>query len=914
MSLPRVRTPNASRGARAGTRRKKRRGGIIGGIGAGILGALGGLFGGGMSRAASTTRDAAPQTGRSRGTGKANYGPLPSFIVQTKTVRKFNNPSLATISLQMVMLLKEMGLVESALSTQFKQQQVAYVENARVQREINTESKGAGFVPFVGPNDEGSQLGSLSVRQLSDSYLKFSKALDDATEALNNMDCSCDGGDMDFPTIIPTGNTPTSRGGARGTRANIARLVEAGKGTRFISKTEALNKKGLLKAGYEAVLNKRTGAVVGYKKMTGRGGQWARRAGEFSQPLGRAAERISGGINAGARAVNRYAITPAANLISRSTQFLKRVTTRGATAVSQSAFTRNAARFVRGGINLAKKAGEAVKSGAKAVGRFALSRGLTIAFIAYESWNAYQEIKALPAKLTARQRKNAIAKIIGRLIGSIGLIWAGAALGTLLGTAVPGPGWLVGFLGGLIGGLAADFFFGNSVDKLVDMAIDALYPADKSEEAAKKVPAAKKEEPMPSPMSAARQGEGAVPFQRPAATGSAKDIAAAIGTTSNKTVNDLINETATRVGIDPALMSMIASENTAFDPKKQVQSVNGSEIFKLTPSQWSSLTSRYGPKYPELYAGINDPKAATTAGALLIKDSQDFLTKNDIPATPLSLYGSYLFGYEGLRKLLDSQPSTVASTVLPDAALARPELFKDAGGEITADALVQRLYKRTLPQRQKAQAPQGVPAIPPTTMPKVEGLPSQQQNVPPPSPPSGGDAASTAAPAPTPSATPAPGPASSAAAEPSATPDPSATPAPSDTPAPASTATPAPASTAAASPAAAEPSATPIPVPTNGAMAEPVPPSPTTASGATVDEKTRELENTARAAQTGAEQSKIIQLPGGRRAPAVLPSSSAGYTGTGNVPDPTYMLMDQYEYQFRFKSSPVLATAQTSWA
>lgn len=872
------------------TRRRSRRGkGAIGAIAGGLLGVLGSLFGGRGGGSSSSTRlDAAPgMSAATRGGGKANYGPLPSFTIQSKTARRYGNPTLATISLQMTDVLKAMGLIRDSLESQFKHQQFVYNENARVQREINAESKGEGFVPFI-PGD-GSQLGVLSIKQLNDTFMRFSKALDDAAEALNNMDCSCDGGDIDIPFL------PGSKGRGAGTRAAAtaarrASLIAAGKSTRFVSPKDALNKKGLVKPGYEPVFNKKTGAVAGYRKMSGWGGEWARRSGFFSERLGRTAEKISGGINAVGRAAKKYAITPAANLINRSSQMIKGMFTRGATSVSQSPFTRSASKLIKGGISIAKRAGSAIKSGAKAVGRFALRKGLTIAFIAYESWNAYQEIKALPSELTPRQRKSAIAKIIGRLVASIGLIWAGAAIGTLLGTAVPGPGWLVGFLGGLIGGIAADLIFGNSVDELVNLVIDTLYPTDK--EIAKKVPEAKKEVPVPAPMAASAQGEGAVPYKKPAASVAKASVDLSLKAARKETVGALIDDTAARVGVDASLMTMVASENTAFNPKKQVQSVNGPEIFKLTPQQWSYITSQYGPRYPELYAGINDPKAATTAGALLIKDSQEFLTKNNIEVSPLSMYGSYLFGYEGIRDLLNSQPSDVASRVLPEAAQARPELFKDASGEITTNTLVQRLYNRTLPEKQKRSAPQGVPAIPPSSTPKIDGL----------KPPSGAnDKTNTGTPGPS-GSTGTPRLAGAAGADGSMGKDGDAT-----------YSSPTHTATQTVPKSGKEPAAEMVQsVPTDRA-AQPVPPAPSTGPGAMVDEKTKELEQAAKDAQAIADNPIVMAAMGGKNAPAVLPSSRPGYTGTGNVPDPYYIFMDQYEYQFRFKSSPVLATAQTSW-
>lgn len=964
-SLPRVKASSRTGGARrsgassGGTgrggsrgsakssnskRRRKSKIGIIGGLGAGLFSALGGLFGGGLAKGTAAQEDKNGTGGGSKGSGKANYGPLPSFTIQAKTVRKYNNPSLATVSLQMVMLLKEMGLVESALQAQFRQQQFAYTENARVQREINAESKGHGFVPFTSPDSDGAQLGALSVKQLSDSYLKFGKALDDATDVLNNMDCSCDGSDINIP-FLPDGDGKGKPGKGRKTKdikpfqriaKNIALTKEGNVKPGYLAKKDSLGRTYYIKqGGMEGAIRRKSPTLGRFiygrqsfdltsseiKRLTQKGytqsGVWWR--GPDGQPVNKN-EIIQAAKNPIARAASSFA-DRVSSTVSRITKPLTEKITgsnafQAAKRVSKAAVTKikSFAGTIKG---LAKWAQSAVDEAfeklrntkaAKVYEQLVKSKGFNrivdtirknsgvlkvaaklaaLAFWIYMCWeygvelyNVYKNRK----KLSYKEISDQVSDILTRAFYDVGITGIAMLIGSMVGSAVaPVAGTLVGILVGAAVGFTADWlatatgtrgavtdFIAPYIKQFVEWCTGQYAKRVNNEDANLGAPPPK---PKPALSQSGSKGEGTVPFKKPAAgskAGGKSTIDAALKAEPKETVGGLIDSTATRVGIDPALMSMIASENVAFDPRKQVANANGSEIFKLTPQQWSYITSQYGSKYPELYAGINDPKAATTAGALLIKDSQDFLTKNNIPASPLSLYGSYLFGNEGLRKLLNSSSSDVASSVLPEAALARPELFKDMSGDVSVGALVQKLYGKTLPEKQKRTTPEGTPVIPTRTQPKVEVAPIQQKSTSPPAAPMDGGGSATAAPA-------------------------------------TSTAAPAP-SGGGASATAKEPSVSAVPPPeTAKQMAEPVPPSPSTGSAAAVDTKTRELDKQAQDTQAGAGQPIVVQAPGGQRRPEILPpSENAGYTGTGNVPDPAYIFADIYEYQFRFRSSSVV--------
>ena len=102
--------------------------------------------------------------------------------------------------------------------------------------------------------------------------------------------------------------------------------------------------------------------------------------------------------------------------------------------------------------------------------------------VATEVWSGYQEILKLDPALDENQWRAEVSKIVSKLVLRFGLFWVGMALGALLvgGPAVvTGPGALVAAVGGAIaggaGGLAAEYFLGDTSDKIVDQIVNHLY-------------------------------------------------------------------------------------------------------------------------------------------------------------------------------------------------------------------------------------------------------------------------------------------------------------------------------------------------------------------------------------------------------------------------------------------------------
>lgn len=91
--------------------------------------------------------------------------------------------------------------------------------------------------------------------------------------------------------------------------------------------------------------------------------------------------------------------------------------------------------------------------------------------VASAIWDAYEQVVALPRTMPKEEFKKEVAKIIGKVVGEYGVFAVGAGIGAALGGA-SGPGALVT---GIAGGFAAQWAFGDDVNKLVDHIVAQLY-------------------------------------------------------------------------------------------------------------------------------------------------------------------------------------------------------------------------------------------------------------------------------------------------------------------------------------------------------------------------------------------------------------------------------------------------------
>lgn len=117
----------------------------------------------------------------------------------------------------------------------------------------------------------------------------------------------------------------------------------------------------------------------------------------------------------------------------------------------------------------------------KTKSRFKLPGGLGLVGTAITLWSMWDELSSLDPNVKKEEYKQNVAQIIIRTAASVGLMYVGAVVGGIVAGAIAGPGAIVGFIGGLLGGAALDFFYGDSVDDIVNQVVDYLYTGDDEE-------------------------------------------------------------------------------------------------------------------------------------------------------------------------------------------------------------------------------------------------------------------------------------------------------------------------------------------------------------------------------------------------------------------------------------------------
>lgn len=562
-----IKLPRLKKSAKGNARSTKRSAKAL----SGISGLLGNILNKNITN--FTTAHSAKNDNTSS-SGSANYKPLPALPTTRKNAKKYNNPTLVNVSEQLSNVLSKCMLIDKTLKAQLNFDKFEYKENARIQKEINTESKDTLL---------SQESNSLNFEALNAALSGFLNAL-----ALASTNLANDNGSIlpDIPGFESAKKSEKGKGFARISKSKKF------KQSQFVSKSEAFNKSGKLKSGYESVKDK-SGRIVGYRKMASR---------SFF------GEKMSG----------------------------------------VSSWTKSAVGKIKSVIPL----------------EFA-GKLLTPAIIAYQSWEAWKEIKALPENMDPIERKNKVTKIVGKLVGSIGLMWAGAALGALAGSAVPGPGTLVGLIGGIAGGVAADYFFGDNVDSLVDMLVDKIYSTKPQK------PTIIKSKSKVSKPLAVSSNTSVAPVAKPS-----------VSTNKKTTINDLVSKVAAKIGIDPRLIYYISKlSNSAVNFNSDISSLKSAQLFGLTQDQWTQIVSKYSSAYPELNNGMHNPTAIITAASLLVKDAENFLNKNNLGIDVDKLYSAYLIGDRGLNTLFNSDKSIPIDQVVPQAVLKKPEYFSGADGK-----------------------------------------------------------------------------------------------------------------------------------------------------------------------------------------------------------------------------------------
>jgi len=88
---------------------------------------------------------------------------------------------------------------------------------------------------------------------------------------------------------------------------------------------------------------------------------------------------------------------------------------------------------------------------------------------------AYDQITAIPTSTPKEEYAKQVTKIVSKIVAEYGLVYVGGILGVLVGGVLGPGGGIVGGLMGITGGMLAQYTLGDSVDKIVDEIVDALY-------------------------------------------------------------------------------------------------------------------------------------------------------------------------------------------------------------------------------------------------------------------------------------------------------------------------------------------------------------------------------------------------------------------------------------------------------
>lgn len=611
--------------------------------------------------------------------------------------------------------------------------------------------------------------------------------------AIQNLTSAADDASGGFPAVVtPPGREKAPKVGAKTPKEKAAGKKKF-KDSQFVKKSDALKKNGQVRSGFEPVTNK-AGKVVGYRKSA-------------SSLLGKIGGFLGG--TSGRRIASDVAS--------------------GVTSVGKSA----AAGF---------------KSNALKIG----GKLLTPALVAWQCWDAWKEIQALPPNMKPSEKKNKITKIVSKLVANIGLVWAGAGLGALVGSSiVPGPGTLAGFLGGIVGGIGADYLLGDSVNSIVEKIVDEVVPAEDEPGKAKSTPAKK-----------------AKPKQTPAKTITKPSLSR--GQKNSDTVGEVVNKTASKIGVDSNVLLSLSKElNPSVNFEADSSKVTGSQVMSLTPEQWSQVSTRYKNSYPALGKGANNVEAAVIGAALLTKDAKAFLDANGIEATQERLLASFMVGNDGIQDLLEADSNTTVDQVVPQAVYKRPEVFSDSSGKpLTVGDFMKNMYDVTIAEKNVHQAPRSTP-------PSVDTGQQLAQNETKPSTPLYGTAKPTNA------AWDSQPPSQASSDTPDGTPMGNEKPssesmedAPKD------------AKPVATPKLASEDNKAPVSTPaTTGPEAVSLQPNSENV-GSVIQNGSEEVDNM--------ENSPSVSMASTgsttQSSPAILPSSKPGYTGTGNVPDPNFNL------------------------
>jgi hypothetical protein len=117
----------------------------------------------------------------------------------------------------------------------------------------------------------------------------------------------------------------------------------------------------------------------------------------------------------------------------------------------------------------------------KAKVKLAMKRIATPAAAIYSIYEGWQQISALPKdKMSRAQYSAEVTKIVARLVQENGIVLVSTYLGGLAGAPAGGVGAIPGMVAGAGVGMAAEYYFGDDISKVVNGVVDYMYGTDKT--------------------------------------------------------------------------------------------------------------------------------------------------------------------------------------------------------------------------------------------------------------------------------------------------------------------------------------------------------------------------------------------------------------------------------------------------
>jgi hypothetical protein len=170
-------------------------------------------------------------------------------------------------------------------------------------------------------------------------------------------------------------------------------------------------------------------------------------------------------------------------------------------------------------------------------------------------------------------------------------------------------------------------------------------------------------------------------------------------------VKKIIEESAKKVGTDPAMMTTFAALESGLNPNAKASTSSATGLFQFIKSTWNQQLSQHGQKYGlSKDTSPTDPVASSLLGSEYVKANSKYLEKVKPNPNINDLYLAHFLGGGGARKFLTTSPEEYGSRVFPEAANANKSIFFEGGMPLT----ISQIYKKIEAKVRKAAQSYGI--------------------------------------------------------------------------------------------------------------------------------------------------------------------------------------------------------------